>query len=736
MFPATRAARAGESVAASSEAASAGRAGHHGLPACARPRARRGGAGPQAPRVRPAGRRTRRGLPAAIGLLTALLALGLVDGVLAIRDLQRAEQHASGARHAVASGSLRAAVASGEEAAKAASAAHQRLARGHWGALRRVPLIGREVAAIRALAATVAATGDLVAPLLETTAPLLDTDAISPDGQIDLTVLRAIADRLDAADPAELGTARSLLTTTADASRSTTIREVADEVLTATEEVLGSVEPAHEAAALLVDLLGGNGPRSYLVAIQNPGELRGTGGLIGFLAVLDVDEGRITLAEPDGIDAQTGIDGTVLMPLGAFSGETRFTVEAPAAYRARYGRIGGAHFLPSTNVDPDLPTVAPLILEQYRQAGGGRLDGLLVLDPFALQLLFEAIGPFDVPETAATMSPQLPDPIPAERIAEVLLIDSYEVLGGGSEQRRRYHAEVAGAALQTVTSSAWEPLAVGRALSSAIAGRHLQFHSAEVATQRHVQRWGAAGGLQAATDGDLRAVTVVNIGGNKADVHVAHEVDHEIELEVVEDGNRRALWHRTRSQLRITNAVDVESDPYVSTSLQPTRPGEPRVLTGERGAVRSWVTFWTAPGTSLEQVHDLAGAPASSWRDEIHGLETVDVLLDTPNQATTGVASVLRGPTRGSVGDTAMVYPLTIWRQAKGVVDHLELTIAAPAGWQISDVAVAGDGPTVGLGPAPYVEPVRVRAQRPDVVRIGGSMTADVEVVVRLVPWA
>ena len=683
----------------------------------------------------PGARRWRTALRAGAALVALLLTLLLVDGALALRDLRTAERQARAAQTAFEAGLLRDTLAAAEHATQAARAAERRLDRHPWQGVASLPVVGGDVATLRAVATAGGAAARLADPVLTAARPIVDDrhGALVDDGRLDLEVMRAIADAFDPADPTPLPDARAELADLADVPRSRALEATAQRVLDVTARLDTAFVEAGGTLSLMLDLLGGDGPRRYLVAVQNPGELRGTGGLIGFLAVLELHDGEVALAEPTGIDTDTAIDGTVLVPLGAFSRATRFDIEAPAAYQARYGSVGGATFLPSTNVDPDLPTVAPLVLAQYEQASGERLDGLLALDPLGLQLLFETIGPLDVPADVAELSDELPDPIPPGRLAEVLLIDSYEALGGGSPERRRYHAEVAGAALRTALSGGWEPLRLGRALTAATSARHLQLHSAAPSEQRHLEELGVAGELRGQEDGDdLLAVTVANLGGNKADVHVAHELQHALRLEVVDTDDGRELWRHSATRLRIRNAVDVDADPYISTSLVPTRPDQPRVPTGQRGLVRSWVTLWAPPGATLAHATDLDGEPLTTWQDAIHGLETVDQLLDTPHEQTTGTDVALRGPTGIPVEGDTLTYPLTLWRQAKGIADHLDVTIDAPDGWRIADLEVASTGPAIGLGPAPSTRPVEVTARSPGSVQLGGAMTADVRVTLDL----
>ncbi|WP_282848972.1 DUF4012 domain-containing protein, partial [Microbacterium oxydans] len=62
--------------------------------------------------------------------------------------------------------------------------------------------------------------------------------------------------------------------------------------VTAAATVVGSL---HGAAVLLPTMLGGEGPRTYVLERQNNAELRSSGGIIGAIALLHAENGRITL---------------------------------------------------------------------------------------------------------------------------------------------------------------------------------------------------------------------------------------------------------------------------------------------------------------------------------------------------------------------------------------------------------------------------------------------------------
>jgi hypothetical protein len=56
-----------------------------------------------------------------------------------------------------------------------------------------------------------------------------------------------------------------------------------------------------------------------------------------------------------------------------------------------------ASLLVGNQRDPDFPSAAQAILNGYEEATGGRLDGVILADPFALQALLGVVGPVELP---------------------------------------------------------------------------------------------------------------------------------------------------------------------------------------------------------------------------------------------------------------------------------------------------------------------------------------------------
>ena len=176
----------------------------------------------------------------------------------------------------------------------------------------------------------------------------------------------------------------------------------------AEREITRAVESATRGARALrvaPELLGADSPQRYLLLFQSPSEARATGGLIGFLGILEADDGRLRLVErfPTPKD---------LPPSGA--------IDVPTWYREHYGYLGALRDIRQSNLSPHFPIVAGTVLEILDQTSSLGLEGVLAMDPVLFAELTRATGPI--------MTPQLDVPVGPDNAVNVLLRQSYEDL--------------------------------------------------------------------------------------------------------------------------------------------------------------------------------------------------------------------------------------------------------------------------------------------------------------------
>lgn len=137
---------------------------------------------------------------------------------------------------------------------------------------------------------------------------------------------------------------------------------------------------------LLGPMLGGDGDRRYLLMFQNNAEERASGGNPASLAMLKVTDGKLALGrQVSSSDFPHPYDTSPYAPKGP--GNTDWGVvytEHASAY------------LTNITMTPDFPTTARMARAMWRKEFGGRVDGVISLDPVALSYLLRATGPIEL----------------------------------------------------------------------------------------------------------------------------------------------------------------------------------------------------------------------------------------------------------------------------------------------------------------------------------------------------
>ena len=146
------------------------------------------------------------------------------------------------------------------------------------------------------------------------------------------------------------------------------------------ESVDGLLSQYTDMADLIPTLLGENGERTYLVAVQNPSELRSAGGMVGNVAAITADHGRVTIG-----DFET--TGDWENPSEAFDdqGVLEAAIFGDQIYK----------WPQTTTVNPYYPRVAKTFKKLWQHQSknkGTKVAGVIMVDPVFLQTLVGAIG--------------------------------------------------------------------------------------------------------------------------------------------------------------------------------------------------------------------------------------------------------------------------------------------------------------------------------------------------------
>jgi Protein of unknown function (DUF4012) len=248
---------------------------------------------------------------------------------------------------------------------------------------------------------------------------------------------------------------------------------------------------------ILLNILGANGPLTYLVIQVDPAELRGGGGFIGSYSLLTANKGALAINGGGNV-----YDIDFPYPV---SGQKKF-IPAPAALQSFFNHgwvFGDANFYPAFPADA---TAAQKLLTNET---GTKVDGVVSIDPWAVADLLQITGPLTIPEYQTTVS--------AATFPEDVF-QREEKAADNLPGRKKFFPAVADHILQSVSS-----LPPGQfstllsTLNSAVAQRHLQVYFNDATTETEMGRIGWSGDFYRPPSGtELMMEDEANFGGNKA----------------------------------------------------------------------------------------------------------------------------------------------------------------------------------------------------------------------------
>jgi Protein of unknown function (DUF4012) len=280
------------------------------------------------------------------------------------------------------------------------------------------------------------------------------------------------------------------------------------------------------AAKVLPAVLGGDGDRRYILAMQNPAEARATGGIFGNWAELTAVNGKLALG------ARGKSDALYAAP------DTGRVLNAPADYVARYARFAPDRFWQNVNVSPDLPTVGAVAVDVWNQAGRPPVNGVIAADSVALAEILRITGPITVP--------QWPVPITADNVVDITLKQAYVRFANDNQARDDFLGDVTQASWDAFSSrDLGSPATLLKALGNAVREKHIMLWLAKPAEEQLVRRAGAAGAFPRHTS-DLLMVTTQNSAANKLDTYLERAMSYTATLTPTGDG-----------QTAVKGAVDV-----------------------------------------------------------------------------------------------------------------------------------------------------------------------------------
>jgi len=335
-------------------------------------------------------------------------------------------------------------------------------------------------------------------------------------------------------------------------------------------------------------MLGADGPRRYLVAVQNNAEMRDQGMVLSY-AVANASGGHLTVEK-------TGRIADLVLKSPA-------PVAVPAGTNEVFGPISPNRLWQSVNATADFSWSGAAMKAMYAQATGSNIDGVVALDVPAIAALLKTTGPVTVPG--------IPTPLTSANAAQVLLHDLYQGLpptfSEADAARVEKLGDVAATLIDRLSKGSYDAVEIGRSLGEAAGAGHLRLWSGQASEEDTIVRAGL-GGVPAAREADRTFhLGVENRTAAKLDYFVRTKLDQQLEL--------------TPSGTLIVRSTVTVDNPAPNGPVSFQLGPDPFGTATRAGDYIAWVLLWGPAGSTQD-----ASVPES-------GLQlTQSVILVHPGQ--------------------------------------------------------------------------------------------------------
>ncbi|GGH91054.1 DUF4012 domain-containing protein [Arthrobacter liuii] len=348
-------------------------------------------------------------------------------------------------------------------------------------------------------------------------------------------------------------------------------------------DVTKTLGVAADAADLAPDMLGADGARSYLLMIQNNAEARASGGIPGALAIMTVDDGKLSL----GAQSSGGDVGIMTPPISVDPQQQQI-------YSTRLGK-----YMQDVNLTPDFPTAAATAQTMWQRKTGQRVDGVISIDPVVLSYIIQSTGPVAVngPELASVKAAGLPTDLTGDNVVPTLLSDVYAKIRQPQLQDA-YFAGVAKEVFSALSSGKGEAKGLISGITRGAEEGRVLVWSAKASEQSVVSKYAISGSISGPSVSPAQFGVYFNDGtGAKMDYYVKRTV------KLIKECPAGGYEQTT---LRVTSTNTAPSDAAISL---------PAYVTGA-GA------FGVAPGTVQTNVVAYGPAQANVESATVDGQKT------------------------------------------------------------------------------------------------------------------
>jgi hypothetical protein len=294
-------------------------------------------------------------------------------------------------------------------------------------------------------------------------------------------------------------------------------------------------------------LAGADAPKRYMIAFQNSAEARGTGGILGAFAIVDMNKGSFSVV-------RTG-SNAVLYSL------KDLPVKVPAEFTKLYGK--NPAILQNSNLSPHFPYGAEIWMGLWKKQFGEQLDGVIAVDPSSLSYVLKATGPITLASGEIITS----DNVVAETLQK-----AYKRYEKDNNARKQYLVDIMNAAATKITSGQYSKIEMAKAIKRGLIENRILLYSRDQVAQKELSTVRLGGFLSKEPNNEYRTV-IQNIDASKLDYYLKRSV-------VVETTSCKNT-QQTQVRVRLTNTLKsgVGLPAYVLTRADKGKPAD--LVTGQ-----------------------------------------------------------------------------------------------------------------------------------------------------------
>lgn len=570
-------------------------------------------------------------------LVVVALALGVVAGLQARSRIQKAVSQARSGLDATQNGDQAGAMAQLDAADSNFGKVADTV--GAWWAqpARLVPIAGQQLAAVK----TMADEGHALAHTAATGVATIDYNQLAVHGgTIDLARLRAAEEPLRSAVDA-IGHAEHSLDAIETDWLVPPLRDRYSQFENDLTTTLPVAENARDAVAIGPELLGGDGPKHYIVLLGTPSESRPLGGFVGNFAEVTADQGKLTLTRAG---RHTDIDDP--------QNQRGYTL-TPGSYLTRFTPYQVTRFFGNVGASPDFKEVANVTGQLYPQAFGDPVDGVFYMDPYSLAALLDLTGSVTLPGTGVTLN--------SKNAAHELLIDQYQTFDTRPARVDFLDAATRLTFEKFTSGDLPKPARVANVMTPMIEQGHVLAFSPNPDAEALYQRLGLDGSFPPATNADALSVTESNAGANKLDAYMQRSMKYAATF--------RPDTGEVQSTLTVTltNSAPADGLPDIVLANIHDRP---------KGTNEMLLTVYTPLQVTGATTGD--GTAAKVGGSDDFGLNSYTIPVDVPP----GGAVTLQVAMDGFISPSPD-YNLTLIRPPLVNPDDIAVSVTGTGGWKV-----------------------------------------------------